>query len=517
MIKGLEASIMGLTGWRRYLLALGLGVVAVGALAPIYMIVLFVPAFTGLVWLIFSGSGWRSAAAAGWWFGLGYFIAGLYWIGNALLVDAERFGFMAPFAVLGLAAALAFFTALAAGLAWRFGRDASGVGRVLVFAAAWVLVEWLRGWVFTGFPWNLVGSAWAGFDAMVQGASIAGVYGLSLLTVVVAAMPSTLGGCRRPTVIACTILAVVWAGGMLRLSAAPAIGTDMVAGVGLRLVQPNIDQKLKWRQNQRPKNIEEQARLSRTPSDQPPTHIFWAETAATYFIARDRASRLAVAAAAPRGGLVITGAPRTTPEAENIYRIWNSLHVVDGAGAIVGTYDKHHLVPFGEYLPLRNILGRIFGLSKITAGTSDFSPGPGPQTLRLKGLPPVSPLICYEIIFPGAVLDARDRPEWLLNLTNDGWYGNSSGPYQHFDAARLRAVEEGLPVVRVANTGISGVIDGYGRTVARLALGEKGIVDSGLPRPLAAMTVYARTGNWLAVLLALMMGALGALLWRVRQ
>lgn len=243
-----------------------------------------------------------------------------------------------------------------------------------------------------------------------------------------------------------------------------------------------------------------------------PTHVIWAETAATYFLANKAGPRQAIAAVTPKGGLTLTGAPRTTPKRESVYKVWNSLHGIDEKASIVGTYDKSHLVPFGEYMPLRNVLG----LDKLTAGATDFSAGQGPRTLRLKGLPPVSPLICYEVIFPGQVVDPKDRPQWLLNVTNDGWYGVSSGPYQHFAAARLRAVEEGLPLVRVANTGISGVIDGYGRVVAKLGLARKGILDSDLPRALGP-TPYGRLGNWIVGLLVLMVAGAGFLMTTSRR
>jgi apolipoprotein N-acyltransferase len=190
-----------------------------------------------------------------------------------------------------------------------------------------------------------------------------------------------------------------------------------------------------------------------------------------------------------------------------MYQVWNSIHGIDEVGNVVGTYDKFHLVPFGEYTPLRN----VFKFSKITVGTTDFSAGFGPRTIHFKGLPPVSPLICYEVIFPGQVVDSHDRPEWLLNLTNDGWYGSSSGPYQHFDSARLRAVEEGLPLVRVANTGISGVIDGYGRVVSQLELGTKGALDSVLPSSLQ-MTLYGRLGNWIVIFLILSLLVFGTII-----
>jgi apolipoprotein N-acyltransferase len=211
----------------------------------------------------------------------------------------------------------------------------------------------------------------------------------------------------------------------------------------------------------------------------------------------------------PPGGLTITGTLRRSPPGTP-YRVWNSLLALDHDGTPVATFDKSHLVPFGEYVPFRDLLD----VAKVTSGTVDFSPGGGVQTLRLPGLPPVSPLICYEVIFPGKVVDPEDRPEWVLNITNDAWYGKSTGPYQHLASARLRAVEEGLPLVRVANTGISAIIDPWGRVVARKGLGEQGVVDGPLPAPLATQPVYARLGNWSTLLVVVASLSTGMLLSR---
>jgi len=229
--------------------------------------------------------------------------------------------------------------------------------------------------------------------------------------------------------------------------------------------------------------------------------VIWSETANPFPLERFPDVRAAIGSVAPAGGLVITGVLRTDPPTGQPQQVWNSLAAVDHAGTVVATYDKSHLVPFGEYVPLHRLLPFI---SKFTPGIMDFSAGPGRQTLRLPGLPPVGPLICYEVIFPGEVVDRSDRPQWLLNLTNDGWYGISAGPYQHFAMARLRAVEEGLPLVRAANTGISGVVDAYGRVLARTQLGTVAVLDVDLPRPAPELTTYARFGNaTLGVLLAL--------------
>ncbi len=498
---GWRRKIGAWSGWRRWFLAAGFGILAAGALPPLHFVFLLVPAFSGFIWLIDTGARKRSAFAEGWWFGFGFFTAGLFWISFALLTKPDQFAWMVPFAVFGLPALLAFFTAfstLAARMLWR-----PGTGRVLVFAALWVAFEVLRGWIFTGFPWNLIGTVWTFSDSMLQGASVVGVFGLSLLTVIVAAMPAVLAddGKGGRVLAAFAVLGLVWVGGAVRLQGA---GTETVPGVRLRLVQPNIPQRLKWIPELRRRHVLKQLRMSTRPADKPPTHVIWAETAVPFLLSKDKAIRSLVGAAAPPGGLVLTGAPREDSER----RIWNSLHALDPAGRIKATYDKAHLVPFGEYMPFRGLLN----IDKITGGGRDFSAGPGRVTLRLPGLPPVSPLICYEVIFSGQVVDGADRPGWILNITNDGWYGNSPGPYQHFAAARLRAVEEGLPLVRVANTGISGIIDPYGRVNASLELGQEGILDGNLPLPLEGIPFYARFNVWITP--ALILFVMGAGLWR---
>jgi apolipoprotein N-acyltransferase len=499
-IARLKNRVSALTGHRFKVKAASalLGAMAAAALPPTYVVPLLIPAFAGLLWLIESAAGPRRAFALGWWFGFGHAVAGYFWIYNPFLVDPAQHGWMAPFAVVGLAAGLALFPAAVAAAArllfgWQPGLGP--VGRVIALAALWTAAEWMRGWLFTGFPWNLIGTAWMFSDAMIQLASATGVYGLTFLTVAAMTMPVVLAapaGNRhplRPVLLAAVALAAVWAGGFLRLANAE---NGDVPGVRLRLVQPAIPQKLKWRSDIRRDNVLKQLEMSRAPAapGEAPTHIIWAETAVPYVLSENPGLVQALASATPNGGLMIVGAPRATPPGEVPRRIWNSLFVIDAGARIVGHYDKFHLVPFGEYVPLRGLLP----IDKLTEGRLDFSSGPGLGTLALKGLPPFSPLICYEAIFPGQVADRSNRPKWLLNITNDAWFGHLSGPYQHFAAARMRAVEEGLPLVRVANTGISGVVDAYGRVNRTLGLGRVGIVDSPLPVALSP-TAYARFGN----------------------
>ena len=509
-VEALKRRLTRLAGWRRWAALGALGVMAALALPPLFLLPLLIPAFSGLLWTIEDSAAPGStgrAFADGWWFGFGFSAAGLYWIGFSFFVDAAQFGWMAPFAISGMAAGMALFPAAAAlSCKWIFSRNPiTAPGRVLIFAALWTAAEWLRGWLLTGFLWNLIGTVWVVSDAMIQMAAVTGVYGLSLLAVASALMPAVLAeqaGRWRGIFVVGVAVAAVWVAGAGRLSQA---SNETVAGVRLRLVQPNISQALKWKPEHRRSHVLKQLAMSRGPAESgpPPTHVIWAETAVPYVINQIPGLLQTLGLAAPRGGLLLVGAPRSSPKGSKPPRLWNSLLALNSQGRITGTYDKFHLVPFGEYVPWRGFLP----INKLTAGRQDFSPGPGPRTLKLDGLPAVSVLICYEVIFPGQVT-AINRPAWLLNLTNDGWFGLTSGPYQHFAAARLRTVEEGLPLVRAANTGISGVVDGYGRIVHSLGLGREGVIDSDLPVALAAATPFSRLGNWMTVFLLVL--ALGA-------
>ncbi|MBB4267281.1 apolipoprotein N-acyltransferase [Roseospira visakhapatnamensis] len=515
MMARVAAAVRDLRGWRRHGTATALGAAAALALPPFHVVPALLVGLTGLVWLLDGAPRRRGAFAAGWWFGLGWFAVGLHWIAHALLVDAARFGWLIPLAIGGLAAVLALFTGLGtllAGLWWRPGRPS----RVLVLAGAWTLAEALRGWAFTGFPWNQPATVWMPWPAALQTAALIGALGLSALTVLALAAPAVLADAgaarwRRGGVLALAGAALLaptlW--GQVRLTRPPPAD---VAGVRLRLVQPNYTQAEKWDPARRDLNLLDQVEMSRAPGFEAVTHVIWSETASVFPLATDTERRRLVAAAAPPGGLLLTGAPRVSPPGTTPFQVWNSLLAVTPAATIAGAYDKHHLVPFGEYVPFRDILP----LEKITPGALDFTPGPGPTTLDLPGTPPVSPLICYEVIFPGQVVDAAARPTWMVNVTNDGWYGTSPGPYQHLATARLRAVEEGVPLVRVANTGISAVVDAMGRVTGRLDLGTRGVLDAALPGAMPP-TPFARLGMPvpLALALALLMaGAVGGWGWR---
>jgi apolipoprotein N-acyltransferase len=490
-LSRIAGAVASLSGWRRAGTAFLAGFLAAAALPPVYILPALLISFPVLLWLISASASWKQAFGAGWWFGFGYFVAGLYWIGFSLLVGAAQFAWLYPFAVLCIPAALALYTGLAAVLV-RLAPQ--GAASVIALASVWTLIEWVRGVLFTGFPWNSIGIVWNASDATMQFAAIAGMYGLSFLTVFVAASPGVLAydngrkGITLP-IVAGVIVCLLWAGGALRLSNAK---SEMVAGVTLRIVQPNIGQALKWHPDYRDRHLATYLRLSKAPSDRPITHVIWPESAVPFLIAADPGRRRLMASAVANGGLLITGAIRSSAGISQPRRLWNSLYAINSSAEIVETYDKFHLVPFGEYVPFR----RWIGLNKVTAGPTDFSAGSGPKTLRLAGLPPFSPLICYEIIFPSTVTDAQSNARWLLNVTNDAWFGKSSGPHQHFAMARLRAVEQGLPLVRAANTGISGVTDAYGRVSKQLDLDEQGVIDVGLPQSLPGKTVFSQVGSW---------------------
>jgi apolipoprotein N-acyltransferase len=513
-LQRMALAVAGLLGWRRQVAAILLGALASMALPPFDVAPVLILSFGGLVWLEDGSADWRAAFWLGWSFGLGFFVSGLYWIGAALLVDAAKFGWLLPFAVLGVPAGLAIFTGAALVASHEACRrlNLGGTPRILMLAVAWAGAEWLRGHILTGFPWNLVGYAWAGERfpgglAMLQSTALVGIYGLSLLTVLAAALPARLGdltgGRHWAPLAAVAIVASLAAGGAARLSQD---SNATVAGVTLRLVQPSIPQTLRNDPAADAANFRRLLALTTSPAATPPRLVIWPEGSAPPFLGRDDAARRAIAAALPAGAVALVGTARTDPPPARAEHIWNSIEAIDASGAVLASYDKFHLVPFGEYVPLRSILP----INKITPGTIDFSAGPGPRTIALPGLPSFSPLICYEAIFPDAVVDENDRPDWLLNVTNDAWYGFTSGPFQHLAIARTRSVEEGLPLVRDGDNGISAVIDPYGRVLQRLGLDDIGVLDAPLPQKLPP-TLYARIGDWGFAGLMLILVTLAAL------
>jgi apolipoprotein N-acyltransferase len=509
----LDRLALGLTqarGYRRLAIAAGLG--AAGALAfdPFRAFPLLLLAYAALVLMLDGASTrerrFRDAAVAGWAFGFGFFLVGHYWVGYAFLVDAEEHAWQMPFAVVFLAAGLALFFAAASALcmvAWR-----PGARRVFLFAVAFTIAEWLRGHIFTGFPWNLPGYGWGASTAILQSASVFGVYGLSLLTLLLGSSLALLAGRGKLVPAAFALLFVtLWAAGELRLSGAT---NATVPNVRVRIVQPATPQPEKYAPENRERNWRRLIELSSQPAAQQPTHIVWPEAAPPFLLEGNPSALADIAALTGDTRVLMTGQVRVADEGgrRNSY---NSFAIFGSGGKLLGTYDKFHLVPFGEYIPGGPVL-RALGITEIAASTG-FSSGPGPKTMDVPGVPPVGPLICYEIIFPGHVT-AEPRPGWLVNLTDDSWFGPNTGPMQHLLIARVRAIEEGLPIVRAANSGISAVIDAYGRVRENLALGLRDVVDSDLPVALMP-TPFVRYRD--VILLTLLLMCATAALWPLRS
>ncbi len=510
----LPGALAGLAGGRRGGVALALGALLAAALPPVHLLAAAAIAFTFWAWLLNGAGSARRAFLDGWCFGAGFGAAGCYWIANALLVDAARFGWLYPLALAAIAAGFGLFPALAALAAQR---AVPGTPRTLALAIAWLVAEWLRSWLFTGFPWNMVGTAFALSDALIQPAAWGGPWLLSALLLACALAPALAqkAGILRPAAVfkgllaSVAIVAVSWAAGTARLAAHPP--AESAAGIVLRLVQPAIAQRQKGDPALHEAHFAAHAALTQArPAGQAPDVAIWPEAALPWQAMQDPAILAALAALAPPRGALLTGAVAAMRDEGGGWQLRNRLLAIAGDGSL-SFYDKHRLVPFGEYLPLRGLLP----IDRIVPGSVDFTPGPGPAIMAAAGMAPFVPLICYEAIFAAAIPKGPPRPAWLVNVTNDGWFGRSSGPYQHFQAARLRAVEQGLPMVRAANSGISGVIDPLGRVLARLPLGHRGVLDAPLPAALENAPPYAALGE--TALAAILLPAAAALGWSLRR
>jgi apolipoprotein N-acyltransferase len=524
-MKAIAHRVILAWGWRRFLIAFLAGAAGALAMPPFGALPALALSLTLAVWLIDGaavgkgrlGATLRSTALVGWWWGFGYFVAGLWWLGAAFLVEADQFAWALPFGVLGLPALLAFFPAL--GFALSRLMWSPGWGRIPAFAFGMTVSEWLRGTLFTGFPWNTLGMALAQNAWLMQSAALVGLYGLTVLAVLICAAPAMLGtGATAreralPPGLALAGLAALAVFGALRLPAAPA---PTVAGVKLRIMQPNLPQDAKFRPENRDRimrhylNVSDRATSPQSAGVADATHLIWPESAFPFLLHRDPQALAQIAALLPPGTTLVTGAarqgealPGEARAGEAGPRFYNAIHVVADDGTIAGTYDKIHLVPFGEYFP--HFLDRALrgmGIRQFVHVPGGFDPGERRGGFLVPGLPPVAATICYEAIFPGAVVRSGARPGLILNVTNDAWFGNTPGPHQHFAQARVRAVEEGLPLVRAANTGISAVVDAHGRVQAALPLGLEGVLDASLPRAIAA-PVFARYGQALVIALIL--------------
>ena len=488
-MERLAGRVMLLSGTRRALLAFLAGLIGVLALPPFGFFAALFVSFTLLVWLIDGASAapeagfLRRLAPAfriGWFFGFGYFVGGLWWLGNALLVEADAFAWALPLAVFGLPAFLALYYGLAAAFARLLWSD--GMGRIAALAFAFGVGEWLRGTLFTGFPWNAVGYGAMPVPLLMQSSGIVGIAGMNALAVFVFAAPALIGtrrGRGPGLALAALLLAAHIGYGYYALHIAP---TPEGEATVVRLVQPVIDQAMKLDDSARAQIFERHLALSAAkPAEggKRPDIVVWPETSIPFILTDNPDALVRIAAVLEDDQVLIAGAVRTESAGSGkAPRYYNSIYTVDGRGQITGAADKVHLVPFGEYMPFADLLESL-GVDAV-AMPGGFSAAREPQLLTALGKG-FYPLICYEAIFPSEITEAADTAAALLNVTNDAWFGRTPGPYQHFQQARLRAVERGLPLIRAANNGISAVVDARGRVVAGLSHDVPGFVDATIP------------------------------------
>lgn len=501
-------------GARRYGLALACGFTMALALPPLGLWPVLFIAIPVFLLLLQTVAGWRAASGLGWCFGFGYFIFAFHWIAYAFLVDAATYLWMMPFMVGGLAGAMAVYWGLAA-LATHLLK-LEGLRLALAFATNIAIAEWLRGHLFTGFPWAVPGLAVDGMGAVSQSASLVGMTGLTLLIVmwgglaIVLLVPS--GRAVRGLAVALlALLPLSWGFGAWRLA-----GDAPARSATIRIVQPNVAQDIKWRDENARGIFDDLQGLSIAPSSSRPRgladvdYLLWPESAVPFLIDESPVAKTELKRLLAGHTILMTGAIRREPIADTVeFRVFNSIITFDGNANVTARYDKWRLVPGGEFLPFEWLLEPL-GFRKVVTVPGSFAAGPGPVTLALPGGLKAAMLVCYEVIFPHDLVDGNDRPGVLVNVTNDGWFGTSTGPHQHLAQVRLRAIEQGLPAVRSANTGISAVIDSYGRITQSLPLQVKGVIDAEIPGALAS-TIYSQWGDFALLLLAALgFGLVGA-------
>jgi apolipoprotein N-acyltransferase len=498
----------------RAILALLAGVASAFAFAPVGLWPLMPLAIAALCEFIWRSQSLRQSLAIGWAFGLGQFLVGLNWLPTSFTYQANMPAWLGWVALVLVSVYLAVYPALATGLAWRF-KDRQPVALILTLAGAWVITEWLRGTMFTGFPWNPLGVTLVDTH-VINAATVIGTYGLSLLVALAGGFLWLLTQ-KRWRAAGITLAVLVAVHFVPRPEAAAATGRN------IRVVQPNIGQEDKWREGFSGEASRRLAVLSMKPDGQRPRLLLWPEAAVTDpledELAVDRPyaeleRQRAAALVAPPEYLLTGGIVVFSKDGRSISGAANSIFILGSGGRDVGRYDKAHLVPYGEYLPMRPLLSAI-GLSRLAPGDIDFASGPGPRTIALPGWGNVGFQLCYEIIFSGNVIDRRDRPDFIFNPSNDAWFGRW-GPPQHLAQARLRAAEEGIPMIRSTPTGISAVIDAHGQIVKALPWRTAGVIDAQLPAA-ASPTLFARFGNLIPLILGFFLLLSGIVLGRTRR
>lgn len=513
-VERLAGRIMLLWGLRRWLAAIAAGALGALAMPPFNIIAVLFVSFPVLVWLLDGAAGGPESGALkrlgaafllGWCFGFGYFTAGLWWLGNAFLLEAEEFAWALPLATLGLPAVLGLYYGLATFIARLLWSD--GAGRLAALALGFGLTEWLRAFLFTGFPWNAIGYGLMPVPVMMQAVSLAGLHGMTIVAVLIFSAPALFGtgrGVKAGVGLALLLLAAQFGYGFWSLSRPEA---DEGRKLTFRLVQPAIDQSVKLEGGDRAAIFREHLRLSALPPEEGaprPDVIVWPETSIPFILTENTDALAAIADMLEEGQILLTGAVRMEGAGVGYApRYYNSVYAIDSDGQIFAAADKVHLTPFGEYVPFEDIL-RDFGVASMIALPGGFSAAAKRTKIALPDGAGLYPLICYEIIFPDEMEGVESGVNALLNVTNDAWFGLTPGPWQHFRQAQIRAVETGLPLIRAANNGVSAVVDGKGRVLAGLTLGARGKVDATLnidvhPSPFLP---WRKTNFWLIVLAA---------------
>jgi apolipoprotein N-acyltransferase len=501
-LSGVAAFVASLNGLSAGVLAFAVG--ALGALghAPFHIWPLTLIAFTVFVWQLDGAAGKKAKRAAafwrGWCLGFGYFLSGVWWVGSAFLVEPEQYAALIPFAITAMPAGLALFWAAAAWVAIGFWRR--DWRRVALLASVLFFFEYLRGHVLTGFPWNMAGYVWPAGGPVSQSAAVIGAYGLTLLTLFAFMAPAALAGPERrrgarmtPAVISLFLFAGMFGLGFARLTLAPE-GED--TGVRLRVVQAGIDQREKWRPENRAMVRDRYLALSASEGLSSRTHVVWAESALPMYLLEEPRVLDAIARTIGDDRVLLSGVVRrdfADPLQPRYYNSFAAISIDRGIPVVAGVYDKVKLVPFGEFPPFASLLRRI-GLDALIDFSDGYTSGASRDTVEAPGAPPLSPQICYEVIFPRFALRGPDRPGWIVNVTNDAWYEGTPGPHQLYNQARYRSIEDGLPLARAASGGVSAIVDAYGRTQAALDATEEGVVDGDLPAALGP-TPYAFIGD----------------------
>jgi apolipoprotein N-acyltransferase len=523
-IAAFAGRLMLLWGAQRAMVAFLAGALGALAQAPFDFPAIGFISFPVLVWLLDGAAGDTAAGrlrklrpffVTGWWFGFGYFIAGLWWVGNAMLVDLQKYAWAMPIAILVLPAGLALFYGVAAALARPLWSE--GIGRIAALAAGFAVVEWLRTFVLTGFPWNAVGYAAMPVPALMQSVTVVGMVGMNALTVFAFSLPAMLAAPKArllPMVLLASLLVAHGAFGLARLELAPTSSDETLA---VRVVQPSIQQSEKWDRTMRDRIFSTYLEMSARPPERENTRpqlILWPETSVPFLFQQRPDALAALGELIGEGQTLLAGAVRLEGDAPSdpSARFYNSVVAVNSAGVLYDAVDKVHLVPLGEFVPFEDFLARL-GITKLVELPGGFSAGGKRQAIEVAPGVRAVPYICYEVIFPGLAAAESADAQLIVNVTNDAWFGYSPGPYQHLRQAQVRAVEAGRPLLRAANNGISAAIDPFGRILDALELNGIGVMDVSVPLAPADGWSFARPAllGWLAVALLATTALLGRL------